>query len=69
MQVEGYWSYELCHGLHLRQFHEDRGQDGKVGTVWVRTPCSPLGKGVGCTPSLYACMCGLSIYSVYECVS
>ena len=29
-QVEGYWNYELCHGLHIRQFHEDRSEDGKV---------------------------------------
>lgn len=28
--VEGYWNYELCHGLHIRQFHEDRSEDGKV---------------------------------------
>ena len=26
-RVESYWSYELCHGRYVRQYHEDR--DGK----------------------------------------
>ena len=26
-RLESYWTYELCHGKHLRQYHEER--DGK----------------------------------------
>jgi endoplasmic reticulum lectin 1 len=28
--VEGYWTYELCYGVSLRQFHEDKNKEGKV---------------------------------------
>lgn len=24
LQLESYWTYELCHGKYMRQFHEDR---------------------------------------------
>lgn len=27
-RIEAYWTYEICHGNHVKQFHEDR--DGKV---------------------------------------
>ena len=27
-RIEAYWTYEICHGYHVKQFHEDR--DGKV---------------------------------------
>ena len=27
-RLESYWTYELCHGKHLRQYHEER--DGKA---------------------------------------
>lgn len=27
-RIEAYWTYEICHGHHVKQFHEDR--DGKV---------------------------------------
>jgi len=27
-RIEAYWTYELCHGKHIRQYHEER--DGKV---------------------------------------
>ena len=33
VQVDSYWTYELCHGKHLRQFHEVRGKNGQVGFV------------------------------------
>lgn len=23
-RLESYWSYEVCHGRHVRQYHEDR---------------------------------------------
>lgn len=26
----GYWSYELCHGQFLRQYHEEKSADGKT---------------------------------------
>ncbi|XP_072164582.1 endoplasmic reticulum lectin 1-like [Diadema setosum] len=31
LRVETYWTYELCHGMHLRQFHEEKlpGKDTK----------------------------------------
>ena len=28
-QLESYWTYELCHGRFLRQYHEDK-ELGKV---------------------------------------
>ncbi|XP_061394457.1 endoplasmic reticulum lectin 1 [Musca vetustissima] len=27
-RIEAYWSYEICHGLHVRQYHEER--EGKA---------------------------------------
>lgn len=27
-RIEAYWSYEICHGYHVRQYHEER--DGKA---------------------------------------
>ncbi|XP_041469364.1 endoplasmic reticulum lectin 1-like isoform X2 [Lytechinus variegatus] len=31
LRVETYWTYELCHGMHIRQFHEEKlpGRDTK----------------------------------------
>ncbi len=26
----GYWNYELCHGDYLRQYHEEKLEDGQV---------------------------------------
>lgn len=29
LKIESYWIYELCHGVHVRQYHETK-QGGKV---------------------------------------
>lgn len=26
--VESYWSYQICHGKHIRQYHEERARGG-----------------------------------------
>ena len=32
LQVQGYWTYELCHGQSLRQYHEEN--TGKVNIIF-----------------------------------
>ncbi len=29
----GYWNYELCHGDYLRQYHEEKLEDGQVRDI------------------------------------
>ena len=24
LQIESYWTYELCHGKHIKQYHENK---------------------------------------------
>ena len=36
-RLEHYWTYELCHGRYIRQFHEEReGKTVKVSNVLVK---------------------------------
>ncbi|KAH8409400.1 hypothetical protein KR222_002585, partial [Zaprionus bogoriensis] len=35
-RIEAYWSYEICHGLHVRQYHEEReGKNVKLQKYYL----------------------------------
>lgn len=33
-RIESYWTYEICHGNYIKQYHEER--DGKTSKMQVR---------------------------------
>lgn len=33
-RIESYWTYEICHGNYIKQYHEER--DGKVSKMQVK---------------------------------
>lgn len=33
-RIESYWTYEICHGNYIKQYHEER--DGKSSKMQVR---------------------------------
>lgn len=34
LQIESYWTYEVCHGKHIRQYHEEK-ETGQVSDLQV----------------------------------
>lgn len=34
-RIESYWTYEICHGNYIKQYHEER--DGKTSKMQVRS--------------------------------
>ncbi len=40
-KLDPYWTYELCHGFHIRQFHDTKVA-GKVGLELVRRRSTKL---------------------------
>ena len=54
LQVESYWTYELCHGKSFRQYHEDKepggdteikaGQDYYLGKYSATQPTDDAGQ-------------------------
>jgi len=48
-QLESYWTYELCHGRYIRQYHEEReGKKVKLQEyylgMWNKTQFAKLSK-------------------------